>query len=148
MSETSLERAIALAVRAHTGQSDKNGDPYILHPLRVMLHSSLTRSAERIVAVLHDVVEDTEITVEWVRGLFGPEIAEAVDAISVRESEKRSDYYERVKGNPLAFKVKLADIADNTDPVRLLRLDIATRQRLTAKYQQALLSLVEAEKEG
>lgn len=136
-----LDFAIKNAADFHEGQLDKNGDPYILHPLRVMLHASLNTDQERIVAVLHDAVEDADVSLAWVGAQFGDEIADAVDAISQRKDEQRGDYYKRVKANPLALKVKFADIADNSDPLRLARLDEATQQRLAVKYRDAIIAL-------
>lgn len=113
-----LERAIAIAAAAHAGQVDKAGQPYILHPLRVMLR--MTTVAERIVAVLHDVVEDTEVTLE-VLGAEGflPEVISAVDALTKRQGESRVDVAYRAKQDSIACLVKLADNAENMDLSRI-----------------------------
>lgn len=113
-----LERAIAIAAVAHAGQVDKAGQPYILHPLRVMLR--MTTVAERIVAVLHDVVEDTEVTLE-VLGAEGflPEVISAVDALTKRQGESRVDAAYRAKQDSIARLVKLADNAENMDLSRI-----------------------------
>ena len=101
-----LEDAIALAVKAHRGQTDKAGQPYITHPLRVML--SLESEAEQMVGVLHDLVEDTEYTLESLRSQGYPEeVLTAVDCVPRRRGETYADFIERIKPNPLARRVKL-----------------------------------------
>ena len=113
-----LERAIEIAARVHAGQRDKAGEPYILHPLRVML--SLGGAYERMAAVLHDVVEDTPVTLEdLAREGFPPEVLEAVDALTKRNGERRLDAAARAVRNPIARAVKLADLKDNMDLSRL-----------------------------
>jgi GTP diphosphokinase / guanosine-3',5'-bis(diphosphate) 3'-diphosphatase len=113
-----LERAIAIAAAAHAGQVDKAGQPYILHPLRVMLR--MTTVAERIAAVLHDVVEDTEVTLEVLRAEgFLAEIISAVDALTKRQGESRVDAAYRAKQDSIARLVKLADNAENMDLSRI-----------------------------
>lgn len=135
MVNTKLAQAIKLATGAHDGQVDKIGLPYILHPLRVMLKGQTEE--ERIVGVLHDVVEDTYVTVSIINQFFGPEIAEAVNAITFNAgAETRDEYYARVKANPLALTVKLHDVNDNLS--RLDGLDDETRDRLVSKYTHAL----------
>jgi len=136
-----LNTAIEVAVRAHDGDVDRIGDPYILHPLTVML--SLESAEERIVGVLHDVPEDTATTLDDLIGYgFPPEIIEALDAITHREGESDIDYWLRVKANPLALRVKYADIAHNTSPARVNRLAPDVRERLRVKYQRALAVLM------
>jgi len=132
-----LDDAIQLARRAHEGQLDKGGRPYIGHPLRVM--GRLTGDRERMVAVLHDVIEDTDITAGALTAAgCPPDIVTAVVAISKRPGEDQTTYLARVAANPLALAVKHADIADNMSPDRLGRLDAPTQARLTAKYTAAL----------
>lgn len=115
---TLLEKAILLAMRAHAGQKDKAGGPYLLHPLRVML--GVEGDEARQAAVLHDVVEDTPITLEVLRQEgFSEAVVTAVDALSRRPEEKYAAFIQRLKGNPLARRVKLADLADNMDLRRL-----------------------------
>jgi len=113
-----LERAIEIAARAHGGQRDKAGEPYILHPLRVML--SLGGAYERMAAALHDVVEDTSVTLEdlALEG-FPPEVLGALDALTKRDGERRLDSAARAARNPIARAVKLADLKDNMDLSRL-----------------------------
>lgn len=111
-----LETAIQLAVLAHKGQVDKQGAQYILHPLRVMI--KLKKEEDRIVGVLHDVIEDTNITLKELSALgFTKEIIEAVDCLT-RKDESYEDFILQIKKNPIARRVKLADLADNTDPER------------------------------
>ncbi|MDL2286592.1 HD domain-containing protein [Desulfococcaceae bacterium OttesenSCG-928-F15] len=113
-----LERAIAIAVNAHLGQKDKGGEPYILHPLRVML--ALEDEEDRMTAVLHDVVEDTEISLESLRDSgFSETVLCAVDALTKKPGESRMQAAERIKKNPVARRVKLADLADNMDLSRI-----------------------------
>lgn len=132
-----LDDAIQIARRAHEGQLDKSGRPYIGHPLRVM--GRLASEPERMVAVLHDVVEDTAVTIDDLAEAGCPaEVLHAVDAISKRPGEDQSTYLARVAANPIALAVKRADIADNSSPDRLSRLDEPTQRRLTTKYATAL----------
>jgi (p)ppGpp synthase/HD superfamily hydrolase len=113
-----LERAIQIAAAAHAGQIDKAGQPYILHPLRVML--AVTTTDERIAAVLHDVVEDTNITLEQLRAEgFSPVVVDAVDALTKRSGEDRITAAKRAAANRIARVVKLADNADNMDLSRI-----------------------------
>lgn len=113
-----LERAIEIAASAHSGQTDKAGKPYILHPLRVMLRVSSME--ERIVAVLHDVVEDTAVTLEQLaQEGFSQQIIEAVQALTKLPGESRIQAACRAKLNPIARTVKLADNAENMDLSRI-----------------------------
>ena len=115
---STLERAIAMAATAHAGQLDKAGQPYILHPMRVML--SVRTLEERIVAVLHDVVEDTSISVEALRSEGFTEIVlSAIESVTKREGEDYSAFVLRAAANPIGRPVKLADLADNCDLSRL-----------------------------
>ena len=115
-----LERAILLAVQAHRGQVDRSGAPYILHPLRVMLR--VETENERIAAVLHDVVEDTDWTLDGLRAEgFPEEVVQAVDCLTRREGESYDDRVARAAANPIARRVKLADLEDNMDARRLAR---------------------------
>lgn len=130
-----LEDAIALAVKAHRGQTDKNGQPYILHPLRVMLR--LETEQEKIVGILHDVVEDTEVTVTDLRAAgYGEEILAALDCVTKREGEAYEDFVQRSASNPLAKRVKLADLEDNMDIKRLSEVRPKDVDRLN-RYMKA-----------
>lgn len=132
--------AIRIAVDAHGIQLDKAGMPYILHPLHVM--NNVDEIDAKIVAVLHDVVEDTAQTLEGLRYYgFSAEVIDAIDAITKRKGESYDDYLTRVKANPLALRVKLADIAHNSSPKRLDYLDNHERKYLEGKYMAARIFL-------
>ncbi len=130
-----LEKAILIAAQAHQGQIDKAGAPYILHPLRVML--KLNSETEMITGVLHDVIEDTPWTLENLRQEgFPDEILEALDYLTRREGEDYQDFIKRVAGNPLARKVKLADLEDNLNILRFETITEKDKARLT-RYREA-----------
>lgn len=134
-----LEDAILLAVRAHFGHEDRYGVPYILHPLRVM--HRMQSQAEMTAAVLHDVVEDTDFTLADLREAgYSAEVVEAVDRLSRRENETYEEYIERLKPNPLARKVKLADLEDNMDVRRIKEPQANDWERLK-RYRRAWLKL-------
>ena len=113
-----LERAIAIAATAHAGQIDKAGAPYILHPLRVMM--AVASLEEKMAAVLHDTVEDTDVTFEQLRDAGFPEsVIEAIGALTKTDGESRIDAAQRAVVNPIARVVKLADVTDNMDLSRI-----------------------------
>jgi GTP diphosphokinase / guanosine-3',5'-bis(diphosphate) 3'-diphosphatase len=113
-----LERAIQIAAQAHTGQLDKSGQPYILHPLRVMLH--MKSEHERIVAALHDVIEDTSVTLTQLAAEgFSAIVIDAVRALTKLPWESRLKAAARAARNPIALAVKLADNSDNMDMSRI-----------------------------
>ena len=117
---STIERAIALAATAHAGQVDKAGQPYILHPLRVMLRVST--EDQRIAAMLHDVVEDTPVTFEELEAQgFSESVVEAVRALTKLPGEGRMTAAERAAANPIALAVKLADNAENMDLSRIAK---------------------------
>ncbi len=130
-----LEDAIILACSAHRGQFDKGGAPYILHPLRVML--GISGDDQRIAAVLHDVVEDSGIDPAVIADRFGDDVAQAVVALSRRDDEDYDAFIERCARNPIARDVKRADIEDNLDLSRLIRITASDRER-GEKYRRAL----------
>jgi (p)ppGpp synthase/HD superfamily hydrolase len=135
-----LDDAIQVARRAHEGQLDKSGRPYIAHPLRVM--GALRDEHERMAAVLHDVVEDTTVTLADLTEAGCPQpVLAAIAAISKRPGEDQDAYLARVAADPIALAVKRADIADNMSPERLARLDEETQARLRTKYESALRQL-------
>jgi (p)ppGpp synthase/HD superfamily hydrolase len=130
-----IEKALGIAFRAHLGQKDKAGAPYILHPLRIMLR--MATELEMTVAVLHDVVEDTQLSLEQLRKEGIPEEAlTAIDYLTRRDGEPYENFIERVKKNVIARKVKLADLEDNMDIRRLEHLEGKDMQRLD-KYLRA-----------
>jgi hypothetical protein len=135
-----LDVAIDLAWSAHAGQRDKLGVAYICHPLSVMRR--VATDDEKIVAVLHDVVEDTPVTLDYLRTLgFDEHIVRAVDAVTKRAGEPLADSMARVAADPLALIVKRADISHNADPARQKSLTPEDRQRLTAKYTDSAAHL-------
>ena len=138
----SLERAIAIAVEAHRGQTDKAGQPYVLHPLRIML--SLDSVAERIVGVLHDVVEDSDWTFAALRQEgFADSIIEALDSLTRREGETYGAFVARAATNPIGRAVKRADLLDNCDLSRIANPTERDHARIE-KYRRALV-LIEAD---
>lgn len=136
-------RAEAIARTAHRGQVDKAGYPYADHPARVAAQLAGDDVA-MTVGWLHDVVEDTSVTLSALADEFPPEVVRAVDALTRRSGEAPEHYYARVKSDPLALRVKLADLADNSDPARLAELDTHVRERLERKYAHARLVLMES----
>lgn len=139
---TTLERAIGLAASAHEGLQDKAGEPAILHSLRVMLRVEGT--AERIAGVLHDVVEDTEWTLEKLRAEgFDDEIIDAIEALTRRPGEVYFDFCRRASRNRIARVVKLADLEDNLDPTRVASLPVEHRGLVT-RYEKARTVLEES----
>jgi (p)ppGpp synthase/HD superfamily hydrolase len=142
--ESNVALAEAIARWAHTGQVDKNGYDYIDHP-RAVFYRIYADDAEdydgQIVAWLHDVCEDTNTKPTALANFFPPYIINAIAAITYRAfnlAETRDEYYVRVKANPIAHRVKLHDIAHNTSPKRMDKLDAETRDRLKKKYAHAL----------
>ena len=125
-----VEKAILIALNAHAGTLDKSGQPYILHPLRVMLAQQ--NNLTRIAAVLHDVVEDTDVSLEDLHEAGLPR--EAIDAIQLlthAEDTEYSQYIQRLMSNPIARAVKLADLRDNMDVLRLPAFTEHDLQRLS-----------------
>lgn len=129
-----LTNAIQIATDLHDGQTDKSGQPYILHPLRVML--TMNDDLHRIVAVLHDVAEDCE---DGWRALhnanFGDEVLDAIDALTRKEGETYEDFIQRAGSNPISRQVKIADIQDNLRP---------GAEHLRPRYEAALSLLAES----
>ncbi|GIV58107.1 MAG: hypothetical protein KatS3mg042_1020 [Rhodothermaceae bacterium] len=131
----SLEDAIVLAARAHRGQRDRAGAPYILHVLRVML--AMPDETARMAAVLHDVVEDTACTLDDLRAAgFPEEVVSAVDALTRRPGEPYEAFIRRAAAHPVARRVKRADLEDNMDLRRLDRITAADLDRLR-RYREA-----------
>lgn len=133
-----LEEAIILATHGHAGQTDKAGLPYILHPLTVM--GGVQTLREKIVAVLHDVLEDTSYTKEQLAVIFGIEITESVVALTKRAGETYHLYIMRVKADETARKVKIEDIKHNMDLSRIPNPTKADYDRVR-KYDKALRKL-------
>lgn len=139
---STLERAIQIATEAHRGQVDKVGNDYILHPLRVMeLGNSLE---EKVVGILHDVVEDTDWTFERLADEgFSPIVLDALRCVTkLSENEPYDHFISRVQANPIAIAVKLNDLSDNMDIRRLKTLTEKDFIRLQ-KYHKAYWRLKE-----
>jgi (p)ppGpp synthase/HD superfamily hydrolase len=136
-------RASAIASIAHRHQRDKLDYAYIAHPSRVAANfDRADQPVEHSAAWLHDVIEDTDISAQDLldAGIW-PEVVEIVELLT-RDAEETSEaYYERIRRNPLARAVKLADIADNLEPWRVHKLDPETRAHLAQKYQRARIAL-------
>jgi (p)ppGpp synthase/HD superfamily hydrolase len=133
-----LELAISIAVEAHRGQTDKAGQPYILHPLRLML--SMKTEDERITAVLHDVIEDTNVTLANLReqGL-SDEVLKAIELLTRLPQDTYEAFIERLSINPLSRRVKMADLADNMNISRLSEVtekDLIRMQRYLAAWHK------------
>ncbi len=134
-----LEKAIGIAVEAHRGQKDRYGAPYILHPLRVM--GRVETTAEKTIAILHDVAEDTDWTFEDLRREGFPDaILAALRCLTKQEGESYEDFVKRSASNSLARRVKLADLEDNMDLRRMPDLKDEDQPRLR-KYVQAWVYL-------
>jgi (p)ppGpp synthase/HD superfamily hydrolase len=133
---STLERAVVIAAEAHVGQVDKAGAPYILHPLRLMLQMGNTE--DRIVAVLHDVVEDSDWSFEGLREEgFSKVILEAIDSVTRRPEEDYEDFILRSMQNSIGCRVKLADLRDNCNLSRIANPSETDFKRV-AKYRQAI----------
>ncbi|NVN97530.1 HD domain-containing protein [Candidatus Nomurabacteria bacterium] len=134
-----IEKAIEIALKAHSGQMDKAGSPYILHPLRVMLQMS--DDEEKMAAILHDVVEDSDVSMDDLKAAGFPEtVLQAVDLLTHKDSESYEEYLAKIKPNPMALVVKLADLEDNS---RLERIKDPTEKDYSRidKYKKALTFL-------
>lgn len=132
---STLDRAVTIAIEAHAGQLDKFGQPRILHPMRVM--SRVETSTEKIMAMLHDVIEDSDRTLDDLRGEgFAEETVNAVDLLTKGTDESYTDYVSRLAHNGLARAVKLADLEDNMDLRRISTLTDSDTKRLQ-RYHRA-----------
>ncbi len=133
---STLERAIALAAKAHEGQVDKADAPYILHPLRMMLR--LSTIEERMTAVLHDVVEDCGVSLENLRAEgFSETVIEAIDSVTRRPDESYEAFVLRAAEHPIGRRVKLMDLEDNSDLSRIANPTIRDYDRIE-KYRRAI----------
>lgn len=139
-----LRRAVRVAAAAHRGQTDKAGEPYIHHPLAVM--SRLSGDDERVVAVLHDTLEDTSLTAEKLLSMgFSASVVAALQAMTHKDHEPYLKYVRRICGNKLAVRPKIADVKENLREDRLH--DEATKAwhaQRKPKYLEALRMLSEA----
>ena len=129
--------ARAIATQAHSGQTDKAGQPYIEHPERVA--ARLTDPDAQVVALLHDVIEDTELTADDLGAAGASELQlEALEALAHADDVSDEDYWRALRAVPLARLVKVADLADNTDPARIALLEPAKQEHLRTKYRSAM----------
>ena len=136
MKQSQSERAYEIAKKAHLGQVDKAGEDYIKHPEKVA--SFVETDEEKAVAYLHDVIEDTELTLEDLYEYgFSKEVIEAVDIITKKKGENYQSYLNSVKKNELARVVKLADLRHNSDLTRLTKVTEKDIER-KEKYQKAI----------
>lgn len=137
---TLLEKAIIIAVVCHKGQTDIAGQPYIFHPLRVML--KMKTEKEKIVAVLHDTIEDTHLTLNELRERgFDEEIIEGLNSVTKQECESYIDFVKRAKQNVIGRNVKIADIEDNSDLSRIPNPTDKDYKR-QEKYKNAIKELL------
>lgn len=137
-----LEKAILIATNAHMGQFDRAGAPYILHPLRVMMRMTTIKS--KIVAVCHDLVEDTFITLkDLVNEGFSDDVVCAIDCMTKCKNEAYNAYLDRVISDKLASECKLEDMRDNSNLYRLNKI-AQKHLDMIAKYHKGTLRILEA----
>jgi len=135
-----LDKALQIACEAHRGQKDRYGQPFILHPLRVMMRCELEN--EQIVALLHDVVERSDRSIEDLRGFgFAEAIVAAVERLTKLEGEPYLEYIARARGDSLARSVKRADLQDHMDVISTMGQSGDAAERL-ARYRQAMQALL------
>jgi (p)ppGpp synthase/HD superfamily hydrolase len=131
-----IEKALLFALRVHEGKQDRTGQPYILHPLHLMMQ--MESDTERLAAILHDTVEDSTHTLDDVRALGVPaDVVRAVELLTHdKENEPYLEYVRRLRADPVARRVKMADLRHNMDIRRLPQLTTRDYDRL-ARYRQA-----------
>lgn len=133
------KKALKLCYSAHNGQVDKSGMPYIFHPFH--LAEQMEDENTVTVALLHDVIEDTEYTISDLEKMgFPREVIEALSLLTHDDNVPYMDYVEKIKGNEIARKVKLADLAHNSDTTRLDEINDKVIQRVE-KYKNAIAIL-------
>jgi (p)ppGpp synthase/HD superfamily hydrolase len=136
-----LNKMLVLATNRHAGQFDKGGNPYILHPLKVMYYLKSNDEELQCIALAHDLVEDTDTSYEELRELgFSERIIQGIAALTKQRGETYDQYKDRVKSNPDAVKVKMADLRHNTDIRRLKGVTEKDLARIE-KYQKFYLEL-------
>lgn len=141
MKNNLLEKALAIATKAHEGQKDKAGAPYIFHPVRVS--NRCRTDEEKIVTLLHDVIEDTNVTASYLLAEgFPSTIVEAILSVTRNENESYDDFILRSKQNPIGRQVKIHDLEDNMDITRLNQLTEKDLERLN-KYLKSYRVLIE-----
>lgn len=135
--------AMKLAYRAHHGQFDKCGIPYIYHPIH--LAEAMNDEYSCCVALLHDTVEDTDVTLDLLKTIFPKEVTDAVALLTHRKETDYFDYVRAIKDNPIARKVKLADLSHNSDQSRCVGSDLSEERKAAwrNKYEKATKILTE-----
>ena len=128
--------ALQIATQVHLGQVDKLGNDYIAHPTRVAAKFAGNPDLQAI-SYMHDVLEDSTVTEEYLRKLFSSHIVDAVVVLTKKEGQPYNEYLKQVKSNEMALAVKLADVEDNVSRLDQLT-DLETKERLTEKYKLAL----------
>lgn len=136
-----IKLAYAISLVAHKGQVDKSGKDYINHPLTVA--SFCENDEEKIVALLHDVVEDTNITLDDLKLFFEDNIIEALNLLTHKSNEDYFEYLKKIKTNPLAKAVKLNDLKHNMDITRFENPSERDYERIEKKYKPAVKFLLE-----
>ena len=143
-----ITKAFNFAKQAHKGVRRRSGEPYIMHPLavaQIVCQEIGLGSTSICSALLHDVVEDTAVTMEELATEFPPEVIDVLKLLTHREGVPYFDYVRNIKANPIAVKVKLADLAHNGDQSRCVGSDVSA-QRMAArkeKYARAKAILTE-----
>jgi (p)ppGpp synthase/HD superfamily hydrolase len=112
-----IEKALKLILEHHAGQTDRAGKPYVLHPITVMTY--VDTDEEKVVALLHDIVEDTDVNVYLLKRIFGDTVAEAVDLLTHRDEDSYTEYVQRLAHHTVARHVKMADLKHNMDITRI-----------------------------
>lgn len=139
---TMLGTAIAIAAKAHENKSDKGGNAYILHPMRIMLRLRTTDEELMAMAILHDVIEDTDWTLEQLRHAgMSQRVVNALSCLTHPKTESYEAYIKRVSTNMDAIKIKLEDLRDNSDITRLKGLSQEDIERME-KYHKAYTYLI------
>lgn len=137
-------KAMQIAYMAHHGQTDCNGIPYVFHPYH--LAELMDNEISCCVALLHDVAEDTEVTLDELGKDFPQEIIEALNLLTHEKDTDYFDYVRRIKDNPIAKKVKLADLAHNMDRTRIVDCSVVSTEKLDKwdeKYSKAMKILID-----
>lgn len=136
------DHALRIAIRAHEGQQDKSGREYVMHPICVAERCKDTRA--KIVALLHDTIEDTDVTIEYLRKEgFPEEIIDAVLSVTKQEGENYEDFVRRAARNAIGKEVKIADLEDNMDIRRLKEIkeeDVARLRKYLSAWQYLINS--------
>ena len=135
-----LDMAILIAAKAHLGQVGRDGEPYVLHPIRMMIQAKT--GEEKTVAVLHDVIEKTSVDITYlIEAGFSDKIIQAIGSLTRRDSESYDEYIDRVEKNDLAIKIKIIDLDDNMSSLEHCRSNREASKKLI-KFQKARARLI------